>query len=97
MKTIVSLLLILSSFAMAQVDSLHESSNFYPMQIGNYWEYGCNGFYDSIFPDSSAYSVEIVGDTAMTNGLVYRIFRHKYIFPDTFSLNRYERLDSITG
>lgn len=88
---------ILFSVANAQTDALKENFQFFPLRTGDYREYKSWGVHDSIFHDSSAYSVEVYGDTLLRNGLSYRILRHDSFYPDTGTYDVFERLDSSSG
>ncbi len=64
-----SLIILFTSFTIslfAQIDT----SVWYPMATGNYWEYQDSGLY-------VRKGISIVGDTLMTNGITYKIFRIK--------------------
>lgn len=64
--------------------SFEEYFDYYPLDIGNYWEYGF---------ESSGYSVEIIADTLISD-MTYRIIVEKHI---SYRDIRYERLDSLTS
>lgn len=98
MKIYFYLLVFLSSLANAQVDSLKELLNYYPLQTGNYWEY--QSYWEQMpFPptDSSTSSIEVLGDTLLENGHTYKILLHKDITPNQYQYNQFERIDSLTG
>lgn len=91
-------LVFLPSILFAQVDSLKELLNYYPLQTGNYWEY--QSYWEQMpFPptDSSTSSIEVLGDTLLENGHTYKILLHKDITPNKYQYNRFERIDSLTG
>ncbi len=91
-------LVFLPTILFAQVDSLKELLNYYPLQTGNYWEY--QSYWEQMpFPptDFRPYSIEVVGDTLLENGHTYKILLHKDITPNQFQYNEYERIDSLTG
>lgn len=91
-------LVFLPTFLFAQVDSLKELLNYYPLQTGNYWEY--QSYWEQMpFPptDSSSHSIEVVGDTLLENGHTYKILLHKDITPNQYQYNQFERIDSLTG
>jgi hypothetical protein len=67
-KTTVLFSLITIGFATAQVDT----TDWFPMQTGNYWEYMA---WDS---PPKYFSIKILGDTLMPNGKEYKIFYMKY-------------------
>jgi hypothetical protein len=78
--------LLLRCTASAQIDTTLR--DFFPMQIGNYWEY-----IDEDFPEPSIrYSLSVVGDTTMPNGRLYRKFQRRLI-PSGDTDRFYFRLD----
>ncbi len=98
MKKHFYLLVFLPAFLFAQVDSLKELLNYYPLRTGNYWEY--QSYWEQMpFPptDSSSYSVEVTGDTLLENGHIYKILSIKDISPYNYQYSRLERIDSLTG
>lgn len=78
MKTI--LLLVFSiTYVSAQSDTL-EALKYYPLQTGNYWEYA--NYFEQIVPyfiDSSFYSIEVTGDSVLSNNKSYKILAMKNI------------------
>ncbi len=81
--------------ANSQVDSLKGLLQFYPIQKGNFWEYQVEE-YDEGAPGPpiehvSTYSVEVIGDTLLSNGFRYSIMAYDSSF------YVYEREDSATG
>ena len=90
-------LIIFTSFTFAQVDSLSEALKYYPMEIGNYWEYKNYYWEYPFYYDSSAHSIEIIGDTILPNNRNYKILLQKNIPDDGFSFKIYERVDSLTA
>ncbi|MFA4923329.1 MAG: T9SS type A sorting domain-containing protein [Ignavibacteriaceae bacterium] len=98
MKKQFFLLVFLPTFLFAQVDSLKELLNYYPLQTGNYWEY--QSYWEQMpFPptDSSSQSIEVIGDTLLENGHTYKILLINDITPHQYQYNRFERIDSLTG
>ncbi len=65
-----------------------EYFDYYPLDIGNYWEYG------NI--DVLYFSVEIIGDTILQN-LEYRVLREIHFRSVIDTIHRFERLDSLTS
>jgi hypothetical protein len=65
-----------------------EYFDYYPLDIGNYWEYG--NINESIF------SVEIIGDTTIQN-LEYRVLKEIHFGGYIDTIYRFERLDSLTS
>ncbi len=91
------LFIVFTGFAFAQPDSLVEALKYYPLKTGNYWEYK-EYFWQFPFPaDSSAYSILIVGDTILPNNYKYKIRLREEIPENGYTLNIYERVDSLTG
>ena len=69
----------------------------FPLGIGDYWQYVVHSS-DSEAPftrDSSAYSLEVLGDTTMPNGSDYRKILYKPIYPSGDSSLDFERLDPM--
>ena len=64
MKALIMFLILFTNYVFAQIDT----SVWYPMAKGNYWEYQDSGLYVKK-------GISIVGDTLMTNGKTYSIFR----------------------
>ena len=84
MKTlkILVLAIVLTNPIFSQLDT----TNWYPLQVGNKWQY-CYGLEDVYY-----YTAEVIGDTIMPNGITYQIldiegnskyqrnFENKYVF-----------------
>lgn len=62
--------------------------DYYPLDIGNYWEYGN--------VNESFFSVEVIGDTIFQNK-EYKILEEIYFSGTQDTIYRYERLDSSTS
>lgn len=90
-------LIIFPSFVFAQSDSLKDLLNYYPLDTGDYWEYKTFVQQYPYPSDSSAYSVEVVGDSTFDNNMTYKILLSRYIYPDQNIYYRFERIDSLTG
>jgi len=73
-------------FISAQIDT----TDFFPMQTGNYWEYAAftiNG--------PEYISISVIGDTLMPNGNVYKAFAEKRFYnPNYYSYIWFFRKDS---
>jgi len=67
-----------------------DTTDFFPMQIGNYWEYA------AFTADGYVYfSTAVIGDTIMNNGKTYKIFAEKRFYnPDYYSYIWFFRKDS---
>ena len=91
-------LVFLPTILFAQVDSLKELLNYYPLQTGNYWEY--QSYWEQMpFPptDSSSHSIEVIGDTLLENGHTYKILLSKDFSQNQNTNHHFERIDSLTG
>ncbi len=67
-----------------------DTTDFFPLQIGNYWEYA------AFTADGYVYfSIAVIGDTIMPNGKNYKIFAEKYFYnPNYYSYIWFFRKDS---
>ena len=80
----------------------HEEASadaYFPLEIGDYWEYAVHSS-ESEPPftrDSSAYSLQVIGDTTMPNGFDYRTILCRPIYPSGNSALTFERLDPMTA
>lgn len=86
-KKILVLLFLIAGFTNAQIDT----TDWFPMQTGNYWEYmALTGEGPKYF------STKVIGDTLMPNGKEYKVFYTKY-FDTSFNFRLYYRkeIDSI--
>ena len=88
---------LFTSFTFAQIDSLDEALKYYPLQLGNYWEYKNYTWELPFYQDSSANSIEVIGDTVLSNNNKYKIFLQKNIPDNGFSFRIYERVDSLNA
>jgi len=76
--------------------------DYYPLRTRNYWEYkvdshDCNLPQGPCDEDTSAYSIEAVGDTVLSNGHHYETMAYRSIYPTRDTFYFYERTDSTTG
>lgn len=70
---------------------------FYPLEQGNYWEYSETHTNATIFIKQINYSLEVIGDTVLSNNLQYKVIQNKFL-PDTIQASLvFERIDSTTG
>ncbi len=84
LKAIIFLIIVAVGFVKAQVDT----TDWFPTQTGNYWEYmAWTGEGPKYF------SIKILGDTLMPNGKEYKIFYKKY-FDTPWDFIRYFRLEN---
>jgi len=90
--------IVLLNFSKAQ-DSLDIALSYYPLKTGDYWEYRSD-YWDYTDPpfyrDSSFYSIEVIGDTILSNDMKYKILAKKNIL-NSYNNYFYERIDSITA
>ena len=93
------ILLISLNLTYAQ-DSLFTALSFYPLNNGDYWEYR-EDFWDYSFPpfyyDSSFYSIQVIGDTILSNNLKYKILEKRKIPDNDQPFYFFERIDSSTA
>ncbi len=93
MKNILLLLVVFGtaiSITLAQEDLI---LNYYPLQIGNVWEYQSLGIPPNDLYPQHYYTVTVKGDTTLQNGKTYRSIScsdNREIHP------RYQRIDSTT-
>ncbi len=95
---VILLLAIVANFAFAQTDTLTEALKYYPLQTGSYWEY--MDYYISYNPyeeDSSFYSLEVSGDTVLSNGKSYKVLLRKSIPFNGYTGKWYTRVDTLTA
>lgn len=92
------ILFLFSSWLLfGQIDSLKEVLKYYPLEIGNYWEY------DSFLGDvpekvsvKPGYWLKVEGDTLMPNGITYKKIKYCTYSP-SYIYWRYERIDTSTS
>ena len=84
-ETIIYTSLIAYSFCNAQIDT----TDWFPMQTGNYWEYMA-----ITIEGPKYFSQKIVGDTLMPNGKTYKIISEEYFEPYFSQDYRYFRKDT---
>ncbi len=94
-KIIIQIIILVStSFSFAQ-ETISDLA-FYPLQKGNYWEYSETHSEYPIIYKELYYSLEVIGDTILSNNIKYHIIRKK-IIPDTLDTEFiFERIDSTT-
>ena len=81
MKIIINILIILVNITLyAQSDSIKEALKFYPLQIGDYWQYNVTKNSFGIEPDTSWIGYkEVIGDTLMPNNKNYFVVKEDKI------------------
>jgi hypothetical protein len=92
-------LALLPSVASARVDTSNQDLKYYPLKEGDYWEYLTITNDDGPPPktDSSAYSVQVIGDTVLPNALPYTSMAYQSLYPNHNSFYFFERMDSSKG
>jgi hypothetical protein len=99
------LLLTLGTVRAQPADSLEDPLSFYPIQIGNQWDYYYPGGFEP--PPTKYYTkVSVTADTLINDNL-FKILSHRswyeefWVDPDVWILYNeyytYERIDSLTG
>ncbi len=92
MKTFIkSIVFLLASYSLSFAQKDTTLKEYFPMEIGNVWEYE-----EDYFPWSWRYQVKIVGDTIMPNGKTYRVFIGSsqpefYRIDDSLNVYRYKK------
>lgn len=85
----------------AQIDSIQEALKYFPLHIGDYWQYRVEkNSYGLSEPDTSWIGFkEVTGDTIMQNNKKYFIIKEDHItFPyQAFFRPRFIRIDSLTA
>ncbi len=89
-------ILIFVSEVYSQTTALDSALALYPLQTGNYWEFEVNSSYSPYGPFTPLYSLEVIGDTTMSNNNIYRVIKLTY-FGSGRERFRYERIDSLTA
>jgi len=93
MKFWVIILFIFPALLFSQIDTL--SLSYYPLDLGNYWQYSCDVSQMGSNPYTYYFSREVISDTSLPNGLKYYLIEKKFI-PDTGITEYYfERIDTI--
>ncbi len=96
-KTSLILLVFIPSVVNAQADSLMEQLRYYPLQIGDYWEYKTRSSMFGGETITAAYSVEVTGDKILPNGILYKRLVKESIGSGSISSAYYQRVDSSNG
>jgi hypothetical protein len=68
----------------------NSSAEYYPLAVGNKWEYQVLQYSIGPIPDTSYYTKEVIGKKLMTNGIEYFEIKDQY-------RTVYERFDSLTN
>jgi len=95
MKTL-AVLIMTAGFTFSQNDTLSEAIKYYPLETGNYWEYAVHYSQFPYYDDSLFYSIEVTGDTLLSNNKVYKVITQKFI-PDNGTIITFERIDTTTA
>ena len=93
MKNISLFCLLIISSLHSQIDST--ALSFYPLNIGNYWEYELIFIDPSWTWEYSYESKEVIGDTLMPNGKLYYVIETKSIPDTSYTSYEYQRIDSL--
>lgn len=117
MKSLVLIIFVLlfstmSAHAQTQ-EEIEEALRYYPLEVGNYWEYRVVSQTHPFPPETDYYSIEVVGDTTLANGVTYQKLRSvnsglllcRPFFESTVIVNDngqrvstyFERADSLTA
>lgn len=81
MKPILFFLMIILAAAPAihaqTQEEIDEALKFYPLQVGNYWEYRYASVDEQfpVFNDTTYYSIEVIADTTLSNGVKYQVLQ----------------------
>jgi hypothetical protein len=78
-------------------DSLFSALSFYPLNDGDYWEYRESFWEYPFYYDSSFYSIQVIGDTILSNKLKYKILERRKIPDNDQPYHFFERIDSSTA
>jgi hypothetical protein len=92
---IIVLVIMVCKISFAQIDSLDEALRFYPLHVGDYWQYQV--IRQSGFPNidtSWIANIEVIGDTILANNKKYFVFETSKI---TFPQPQFIRIDSSNG
>jgi len=117
MKSFILLICIILTSALttqAQTqEEIDEALKYYPLEVGNYWEYQVVTQTHPFPPETNHYSIEVIGDTTFANGVIYQKLRAvnsgilmcRPNYEATVTENEYgqristyfERIDSLTA
>ncbi len=99
MKRALLLLIFFPSIAFAQEDSLKAMLQYYPLQEGNYREYLeiSRNSEPPFETDSLYFSIEVMGDTLLANGLYYKNMQYCNFYDRQTVTAVFERIDSASG
>jgi len=79
MKYFVSTIFLLLIFTLPLIaqtqEEINEALKYYPLEVGNYWEYKVVSQTHPFPPETNHYSIEVVGDTTFANGVIYQKLR----------------------
>ncbi len=96
MKKYFLLLFIYIATISAQVNTIEEALKFFPLNIGDYWEYETFRYPLSDTPDTSwRFSREVVGDTTVSGEKYYIVETNR--LTSSASYTKLYRVDSTTG
>jgi len=69
-------------------EEIDEALKYYPLKVGNYWEYKVVNDTPPLPPETFYYSIEVLSDTILTNGMEYKKLR--YITEKPFYIHHFE-------
>ena len=92
MKRIITIQILLMFLNInAQINPVKDALNYYPLHIGDFWQYQfIYSKFEIFHEDTSIIHREVIGDTLMPNGKKYFIVHEFYPYPP----KRYLRIDS---
>lgn len=97
MKNVIIIQFLFISIVFAQSNEIKEALKYYPIQIGDYWQYKVTrspfGVQDSAWIGYK----EVVGDTIMQNGKKYFIIKEDRLPIEKYFKPYYVRIDSSTA
>ena len=76
-------------------DTISDAIKYYPLQIGNYWEYADWMMQQGMSYDTTYYSIEITGDSLLPNGKYYKILKKRILPSNAYAYSVFERIDSV--
>ena len=82
-------------FTLLFVSSLNFAQSYFPLEVGNRWDYETTGLGNEI----DTFSVNVIGDTLMPNGITYFILDRamgpsRFLYSDSNYIYYYEEFDS---
>ncbi|MEE9432070.1 MAG: T9SS type A sorting domain-containing protein, partial [Melioribacteraceae bacterium] len=75
----------------------YDELSYYPLQIGNYFEYIDHTWQHPIYDKTKFRSVTVSGDTLLENGEKYKVLLNKNVSTDSLRSITFERIDLTDG